>query len=166
MGLSGHSFGGYETNVLLTHSDIFRAAQESAGPFNLISSYSEIMGTLPRQYLVENSQTNLGTTPWSSPQTYLLNSPIFNVDKVFCPLLIMHNRKDSQVQFSQSQELFLALRRLGKPSWLISYQNEYHSLIHEDNQRDFMVRQQQFFDYYLKDKQMPDWMLNYNGAIQ
>ena len=160
LGLQGHSFGGYETNYLITHSQMFAAAQESAGTCDLISSYGAIgkKSGLVRQKLYEKDQGRLGTTPWKHPDVYVRNSPIFKVDKVTTPLLIMHNEDDEAVPFEQAIELFTALRRLKKTVWLLTYDGEEHVLESEDCKLDFTIRQQQFFNHYLKGEPAPKWM--------
>jgi dienelactone hydrolase len=160
MGLQGHSFGGYITNYLITHNDLFTAAQSTAGPVNFFSGYGairKITGTAMQQ-LYEQGQNNMGVTPWDRPLRYLKNSPVIRANRVHTPLLLMHNDNDNAVPFAQSIELFTALRRLQRPVWLIQYRDEGHQLFREPEQLDFTIRQQQFFDHYLKGKPAPDWM--------
>lgn len=160
MGLQGHSFGGYETNYIITHSNLFAAAQEGAGSCNLISAYGYLTPSGDtRHELYEKGQGNLGTTPWTHPDIYIKNSPIFNVHKVTTPLLMMHNKEDSAVPFAQAIEFFTALRRENKKVWLLQYDNGSHTLDGDpDIVLDFSIRQQQFFDHYLKDSLPPLWM--------
>ena len=56
------------------------------------------------------------------------NSPIFYVDRVKTPLLILHNDNDDAVPWYQGIELFLALRRNGKEAYLFNYNGEFHGL--------------------------------------
>ena len=74
------------------------------------------------------------------------------------PVLIMHNDADGAVPWYQGIEMFMGLRRLGKPAWLLQYNNEAHNLVERRNRKDLTIRLQQFFDYYLKDAPMPAWM--------
>jgi dipeptidyl aminopeptidase/acylaminoacyl peptidase len=160
LGLQGHSFGAYLTNYLITHSSLFAAAQESAGPVDFISGYGAIKKQTGNtmQYLYERGQNNMGTTPWKRPRRYIKNSPVFSINRVTTPLLILHNEEDNAVPVAQGIELFTALRRLQKPVWLLQYDREAHILINEHNQLDFSQHQQQFFDHYLKGKPAPGWM--------
>ncbi|ACU57560.1 S9 family peptidase [Chitinophaga pinensis] len=160
MGLQGHSFGGYVTNYVITHTQLFAAAQASAGPTDFISGYGAIRkstGTAMQQ-LYEQGQNKMGRPPWEIPRLYLKNSPVIRVNKVHTPLLLMHNDNDNAVPFAQGIELYTALRRLQKKVWLLQYRNEGHQLFRDPDKLDFTIRQQQFFDHYLKDKPMPDWM--------
>jgi hypothetical protein len=160
LGLQGHSFGGFETNFMITHSTIFAAAQASAAPSNCISGYGSIaFGGQSLAGPFEVGQFDLGTTPWDSPSIYIENSPIFRVDKIVTPLLLMHNKDDGSVPFSQSIEMFTAMRRLNKPVWLLQYDGQGHTLDPlSDCSVDFTIRQQQFFDHYLKDTPAPGWL--------
>lgn len=159
MGLQGHSFGGYETNYLVTHTDLFAAAQASAAPAELFGLHGGTgFGGRSYHYISELGQLNQGVAPWQDPSLYLQHSPVLSVDKVTTPLLLMHNRDDSAVPFSQSVALFTALRRLEKPVWLLEYDGEGHVLFDPKCQLDFNVKQQEFFDHYLRDKAAPGWM--------
>jgi dipeptidyl aminopeptidase/acylaminoacyl peptidase len=161
MGLQGHSHGGYLTNYIVTHSRLFAAAQSSAGYSDFVSGYGQLVlsgGNL--QAMQEVGQNNLGVAPFQNTQVYIDNSCIFTVDKVTTPLLLMHNKGDGAVNFSQSIELFTAFRRAKKTAWLLEYDNEEHVLTKPDNILDFCTRQQQFFDHYLKDKPARLWMVD------
>lgn len=158
MGLQGHSYGGYETLTIIEQTNIFKAAQESAGIGNWISIHGHVFAGRSRQLFCEFDQPGLGSTPWDNPEIYIRNSPIFYVQNIYTPLFILHNREDNNVPFSQGLELFTALRRLKKEAWLLSYNREYHTISKEENQLDFTIRQQEFFDHYLKDHPTPNWM--------
>jgi hypothetical protein len=68
------------------------------------------------------------------------------------------NDNDGAVPWTQGIELFTALRRLGKPTWMLVYNNEAHNLVQSKNRKDLSVRMMQFFDHYLKGAPMPVWM--------
>ena len=89
---------------------------------------------------------------------YIANSPVFFADKVRTPLLIMHNDKDGAVPWYQGIEYFMTLRRMGKPVWMLQYNNEAHNLRERRNCKDLSIRLQQFFDHYLKGAPAPVWM--------
>lgn len=164
MGLNGQSMGGYETNMIIAKSHQFAAAISTSGMTNLISFYGSLFGagsTGPsRQEATVLAQVRMGVPPWERPDLYILNSPIFHVENVTTPILMMANRKDGNVPFEQGIELFTALRRLGKAAWLLEYKDGVHGLLKEDDKLDLMTRQIQFFDHYLQDKPAPIWMIN------
>jgi dipeptidyl aminopeptidase/acylaminoacyl peptidase len=159
MGLQGHSYGGYETNLIITKSNLFAAAQSSSGISNVTSEYgTPIFGGTPGYHIIEEGQFNMPGTLWQYREQYIKDSPVFNAEKVTTPLLMMHGTQDIRVPFAQSVEMYFALRRLNKPVWLLEYEDEEHYLMNENNLEDFTIRQQQFFDHYLKGKAMPVWM--------
>jgi hypothetical protein len=54
--------------------------------------------------------------------------------------------------------MFTAMKRLNKKVWLLVYNNEFHNLVERKNKKDIQIREQQFFDHYLKGAAMPVWM--------
>jgi len=160
IGVQGHSWGGYQIAYLVTKTDIFKAAESGAPVPNMISAYGGIRWWtgLSRQFQYEHTQSRIGGTPWEYPTRYIENSPIFNIDKINTPLLIMHNDADGHVPWYQGIEFFVSLRRLGKPSWFLNYNGEPHWPLKLQNRKDFNMRMAQFFDYYLKGEGKPSWM--------
>lgn len=160
IGVQGHSWGGYQVAYLLTKTDIFRCAESGAPVVNMFSAYGGIRWEtgLSRMFQYEHAQSRIGGTPWEYPLRYQENSPLFSLDKVNTPVLIMSNDHDGHVPWYQGIEYFTALRRLGKPSWLLNYNGEPHWPLKLQNRMDFQTRMSQFFDYYLKDAPKPQWM--------
>jgi dipeptidyl aminopeptidase/acylaminoacyl peptidase len=160
IGLQGHSWGGYQIAYLLTRSDMFACAESGAPVVNMISAYGGIRwgSGMSRQFQYEHTQSRIGGTIWDYPLRYIENSPIFTMDKVKTPVLILHNDNDSAVPWYQGIEYFMALRRLNKPAWMLNYNDEPHWPLKLPNRKDFQKRMQQFFDYYLLDAPMPEWM--------
>jgi dipeptidyl aminopeptidase/acylaminoacyl peptidase len=168
IGVQGHSWGGYQIAYLVTRTNIFKAAESGAPVPNMISAYGGIRWWtgLSRQFQYEHTQSRIGGTPWEYPARYIENSPIFFIDKINTPLLIMHNDADGHVPWYQGIEFFTALRRLGKPSWFLNYNEEPHWPVKYQNRKDFNIRMSQFFDYYLKGAAKPAWMENGVPAIE
>ena len=159
MGLQGHSFGGYETNYLVTHSHLFSAACSASGLSDFVSAYGELLDNGPTlQWMFEQSVYRNGATLWERPDIYIKNSSIFNANKVTTPLLMMHTKNDGVCPFANAVEFFTALRRLGKKVWMLQYDNYNHFLL-DDAAADFTIRMQQFFDHYLKGAPAPKWMV-------
>ncbi|QDW27250.1 S9 family peptidase [Pedobacter sp. KBS0701] len=164
IGLAGHSFGGFETLFTITHSNRYKAALAAAPPTNQISRYNTIFpglgGANAFHIRAETAQAGTASSLWERPDIFIENSPIFNADKIQTPLLLMHNKEDRNVFYSQGLEFFLSMYRMGKPAWLLEYENETHLLSNRNNQRDYTIRVMQFFDHYLKDADAPKWMLD------
>jgi len=90
---------------------------------------------------------------------YLENSPVFRANQIQTPLLMIQNDADDAVPWYQGIELYLAMRRLGKEAYLFTYNGEPHGLRKRQNQKDYTMRLQQFFDHFLKGAAEPEWMV-------
>ena len=162
LALDGQSWGGYQIAWLVTQTDLFSCAYAGAVVSNMISAYGGIRwGTgMSRMFQYEHTQSRIGGTLWEKPVQFIENSPIFYVPKINTPLLLMHNDADGAVPWYQGIEFIMALRRLDKPAWLLSYNDEDHNLVRRPNRKDISIRKMQFFDHYLKGTPMPYWMKN------
>lgn len=167
IGGQGHSWGGYQVAYLATRTNLFAAIESGAPVVNMFSAYGGIRwGTgLNRSFQYEHQQSRIGATPWEAHQRYIENSPLFSMDKVTTPILIMHNDQDGHVPWYQGIEYFVALKRLQKPVWLLNYSGEVHWPQKIQNKMDFQKRMMQFFDHYLRGKEAPKWMEDDLSAI-
>jgi dipeptidyl aminopeptidase/acylaminoacyl peptidase len=163
MGIQGHSWGGYETNYIVTHTSLFAAAMASSGNSNLISYFGNLNTNTGKslQVLVENGPFRIFTTPWDDPELYLKNSPVLYANKVTTPLLMMNNKEDAIIPFEQGLEFFTALRRLKKKVWMLQYDGEGHSILQQSKEtlREHTIRVTQFFDHFLKETPAPKWII-------
>lgn len=158
IGIQGHSFGGYETNYIATHSKIFAAVMSSAGACNVTSDYGNVWPSdASRQEYWEVRDGRIGSTPWENPDLYVKNSPLFNINNVTAPILLMQNRNDKNVHFVEGLQFFTGLRRAGKRCWMLEYDNGGHGVFGNEY-KDFLLRMNQFFDHYLKGAPAPKWM--------
>ena len=160
IGIQGQSWGGYQVAYLITQTDMFAAAMAGAPVSNMTSAYGGIRwgSGMSRMFQYEGSQSRIGGTLWEMPWRYIENSPVFFADKVETPLLMMHNDKDGAVPWYQGIEYFVALRRLDKPVWMLTYNGAPHNLKRRADCKDLSIRMQQFFDHYLKGAPAPVWM--------
>ncbi len=160
MGIQGQSWGGYQVAFLITQTNLFKAAWAGAPVANMTSAYGGIRweSGMNRQFQYEHSQSRIGATLWEKPELYIENSPLFNLPRVNTPVAIMANDADGAVPWYQGIEMFTGLRRLGKPVWLLNYNNEAHNLMQRQNRKDIQRREQQFFDHFLKGAPAPQWL--------
>ena len=160
IGAQGHSWGGYQVAYLATRTNLFAAIESGAPVVNMFSAYGGIRWEtgLNRAFQYEHTQSRIGATPWESTLRYQENSPLFTMDKVTTPILIMHNDADGHVPWYQGIEYFIALKRLQKPVWMLNYPGEPHWPTKMPNKVDFQKRMFQFFNHYLKNAPMPKWM--------
>ncbi|SFT39497.1 Dipeptidyl aminopeptidase/acylaminoacyl peptidase [Algoriphagus locisalis] len=168
MAIQGQSWGGYQVAYLITQTNMFKAAGAGAPVVNMTSAYGGIRwGTgMSRMFQYEQTQSRIGGTLWEKPVYYLENSPLFFMDRVKTPVLIMHNDEDGSVPWYQGIEMFMALKRLNQPAWLLQYNGEDHNLVQRKNRKDLSVRLSQFFDHYLKGAPAPLWMSEGLPAVQ
>jgi dipeptidyl aminopeptidase/acylaminoacyl peptidase len=168
VGVQGHSWGGYQIAYLVTKTNVFRAAAGGAPVSNMTSAYGGIRWEtgMSRMFQYERTQSRIGATLWEAPLRYLENSPIFWADRVETPLLMLHNDNDGAVPWYQGIEMFVALRRLGKPAWLVNYNGEPHWPLPFPKRRDWNVRMQQFFDHYLMGAPAPEWLAHGVPAVE
>lgn len=160
LGIQGQSWGGYQVAHLITATDMYAAAWAGAPVVNMTSAYGGIRWQtgMSRQFQYENTQSRIGKTLWEAQDAYLANSPLFHLDKVKTPVVIMANDNDGAVPWYQGIEMFTALRRLQKPVWMLNYNGDEHNLLLRQNRKDIQIREQQFFDHYLKGAPAPKWL--------
>ena len=160
IGVQGHSWGGYQIAYMVTKTNLFAAAEAGAPVSNMTSAYGGIRwgSGMSRMFQYERTQSRIGGTLWESTAEYIHNSPVFYADKIHTPLLMMHNDEDGAVPWYQGIEMFVAMRRLQKPVWMLNYNGQGHGLSREADRKDWTIRMQQFFDHYLMDAPAPIWL--------
>jgi dipeptidyl aminopeptidase/acylaminoacyl peptidase len=161
LGLQGQSWGGYQAAYIITQSTLFSAAMAGAPVANMTSAYGGIRwgSGLARAFQYEKQQSRIGQSLFEAPDLYILNSPLFHLERVTTPLFMMHNDMDDAVPWYQGIELYVGLRRLGKEVYLINYNNDVHNPASRANQKDMAMRMEQFFDTKLRGRPAPDWMV-------
>ncbi len=143
--LMGQSFGGFSTYGLVTQTKRFKAAISLAGLSNLISLYAQFDArqrytsnpheNLFQASLMESAQIHMGNPPWKDLGRYIRNSPIFYVDRVQTPIMIIQGDLD-YVAMQQGEEFFTSLYRQGKRAKFVRYWGEGHVLSSPANIRD------------------------------
>ena len=131
VGLIGHSYGGYSVLSLLVQTNRFKAAVMSDGYGDLLSQYG-VMDSSGASFGIaseEQGQGLMGDTPWNVRDRYTENSPVFYLDRVHTPLLILHGGSDHVVPSFLADEVFVGLRRLGKTAAYGIYPGEGHSAL-------------------------------------
>lgn len=161
IGLIGHSFGGYETDFIITQTDRFATAVSGAAWADLVSAYLYIGGNYlkPDFWRFEYDQLRIGKSLFEDTDSYLRNSPVLQAAKVSTPLLAWTGEEDYHVNYYQSIEFYLALRRLQKKHTMLIYPGEGHALLEPSNQKDLTQRIEEWFGYYLKNEPLRTWMV-------
>jgi dipeptidyl aminopeptidase/acylaminoacyl peptidase len=157
LGVMGHSYGGYSVLSLIVQTNRFKAALEADGMGDLLSAYGQMLpdGSAFSTSMTEQGQGLMGGTPWQFRERYIENSPLFYFDRVQTPLLIVHGAGDMAVPPFLGDQIFVALRRLGKEVEYAKYEGEDHSPLYWSfsNQIDVCNRMIEWFGRHLEAKQ-------------
>jgi dipeptidyl aminopeptidase/acylaminoacyl peptidase len=159
LGVMGHSYGGYGTIALVTYSDRFKAAIAFAAPSDLMSMYGAVWPSMRYDpypddefffaALAESGQDRMGGPPWVDIGRYQRNSPFYYVERIRTPIMLIHGDMD-YVPLQQSEQLFTALRRLGKRAAFVRYWGEGHIISSPANITDMWQRVLVWLDTYLR----------------
>jgi dipeptidyl aminopeptidase/acylaminoacyl peptidase len=157
LGVIGHSFGGYTVVSLLVQTTRFKAAVISAGFADRMLMYGAmgVDGTAYNIPIEEASGSGgLGGTPWQQRSRYIENSPVYFLDRVETPVLLLHGAADQAVWPPAADELFVCLRRLGKTAEYARYERENHTPLAWSyaHQLDYVSRILTWFQKYLGPK--------------
>ncbi len=144
LGVAGWSYGGMLTNHVITKTDRFKAAITGASATLYVVNYGHDQYQRWWEY-------ELGL-PWESDSRELWEklSPFNRVEKVVTPTLIVGGEKDWNVPIINSEQLFLALKRLGRTAELVVYPGEYHGIDTPTHQQDLFQRYLAWWAEYLK----------------
>ena len=145
VGCMGASYGGFMTEYLQTQTDIFAAAVSHAG-ISCISSYWGY-GYWGYNY---SEVASAGSYPWSDPEMYTRQSPLFNADKIHTPLLLLHGTADTNVPPIESVQLFTALKLLGRETALVEVEGENHHILDYGKREKWVATQMAWFQRWLK----------------
>ena len=160
IGLTGQSFGGYETNFIITQTNMFAAAISGSAVsdnighyFTINTDYNTIDG-----WRYENQQYRMGCSFFENQEAYYRNSPVLNASKINTPLLTWAGKLDENVQPRQAETFYAALRRLKKEHVMLVYDNDGHIFNNPKNQEDLTRKMNDWFGYYLKGEPKANWM--------
>ncbi len=157
LGVFGQSYGGYATIAIITQTSRFRAAVMSAGSADLLGPW--VLGMQSNgassEGWAETGQGLMGGTPWQYRDRYIENSPIFYLDQVTTPLLIIHGDADRP---ESADQVFVGLRWLGKEVEYRRYAGVGHVVSGPENLTDYWNALFRWFDTYLgaREQRLPD----------
>jgi dipeptidyl aminopeptidase/acylaminoacyl peptidase len=142
LGVGGWSYGGILTNYVITKTNRFKAAISGASEVNYTANYGH--DHYQRQWEAE-----LGL-PWRNVDLWVKLSPFFQVERITTPTLVMCGQQDWNVPLQNSEQLYQALRRLGRETQLVIYPGQSHSIRRPSYQKDRYERYLAWYDKYLK----------------
>jgi dipeptidyl aminopeptidase/acylaminoacyl peptidase len=121
LGVLGGSYGGYMTSWIVGHDDRFQAAVSERSCNNLLAlEQSSDVAT--------GFRAIIGVSHLDNPEAYLRQSPITYVRAMTTPMLLIHSENDLRCPISQAEELFVALRLLGRNPEFVRFPGESHEL--------------------------------------
>jgi len=160
VGIVGHSWGGFDTVYLATHTNMFAAGVAGAPITDLVSNYGNhhwSAGIAETDH-IETGQQRMEVPLWEDLQAYVRNSAVFGVSTMKTPLLVAFGDNDGTVHWHQGVELYNIARRAKKDVVMLVYGGEDHSNRRKPNQMDYHRRIVQWFGHYLKGEPAEPWI--------
>lgn len=162
IGITGSSYGGYATLAGLTFTpEVFAAGVAVAAPSNLITLLESIPPFLqPLKALYNNRVGNLE----QEPDFLKLRSPLFFVERIQAPLLIIQGANDVRVTQAESEQIVAAMRKAKKPVEYVLFENEGHSIVRPGNRLHLIAKTEEFFGKHLGGRVEPvDEKIEHSG---
>jgi dipeptidyl aminopeptidase/acylaminoacyl peptidase len=147
LGVGGWSYGGISTDFIITQTKRFKAAISGAGSALFISSYGH--DQYQRDY-----ETELGH-PWENKAAWEKVSPFYGVANITTPALFMGGDIDWNVPILGGEQMFQALKRLGRITELVVYPGEYHEFKTPSHIKDRLERYLAWYAHYVKGDHAP-----------
>jgi acetyl esterase/lipase len=149
LGVGGGSYGGYMTNYIISHTALFRAAVSERSISSLMTAFTS--SDIGYQFIYEY----LGNrpAPWTAPMEAMEASPVYKADKVTTPTLFIHGKDDYRCHYSESLNMYGALKYHGVESRLCLFEGENHGLSVRGRPRSRLRRYEEmlnWFDMHLK----------------
>lgn len=141
LGVGGWSYGGILTDYVVTKTGRFKAAISGSSETNYLANY----GT---DHYQKEWEAELGL-PWKNPQLWIRLSPFYQVEKITTPTLFLCGAADVNVPCLNSEQLFQAMRRLGRDTELVVYPDQFHSIEKPSYVKDRFERYLDWYDKHL-----------------
>ena len=132
MGVGGWSYGGILTNFVITQTDRFKAAVSGASLGLTTANYGH-----DHYQLMYELEFGL---PWENPERWAALSPFSKVAGIVTPTLWMGGELDWNVPIINSEQMYIAMKRLGRDTQLVVYPEEHHGIRRPSFERDRLER--------------------------
>jgi dipeptidyl aminopeptidase/acylaminoacyl peptidase len=146
LGVAGGSYGGYMTNWIVGHTDRFKAAVT----MRCVSNLMVLFGASDVGWQI--SQNHFDATPWDGQSFLLERSPITYVGNIHTPLLILHSENDLRCPIAEGEQMFTALKYLGRETEMVRFEGQTHDLSRNGHPRSRVLRLQhieRWFERYM-----------------
>jgi dipeptidyl aminopeptidase/acylaminoacyl peptidase len=147
LGVGGWSYGAISTDFIIGQTTRFKAAISGAGYALSTSLYGH------DQYQ-KDYETELGR-PWENHDLWNKLSPFYKVAKITTPTLFMGGNIDWNVPILGSEQMYQALRSLGRTTELVVYPDENHSFKTPSHIKDRLERFLAWYGQYVKGDSTP-----------
>jgi dipeptidyl aminopeptidase/acylaminoacyl peptidase len=145
LGLLGGSYGGFMTSWIVGHSARFRAACSERA----VNDQRTMFGTSDIGHLFNATELG-GARPWEDPVRYAERSPLTYAPRITTPLLIVHSEEDYRCPIEQAEQLFVALKTLGREAMLVRFPGENHKLSRSGTPRHRLERFRIILDWFAR----------------
>jgi dipeptidyl aminopeptidase/acylaminoacyl peptidase len=147
LGVGGWSYGGISTDFIIGQTQRFRAAISGAGAAEFTSLYGH--DQYQKDYLTE-----LGY-PWEHPEVWNKIAPFYRVTNITTPSLFMGGNIDWNVPILGGEQMYQALKALGRDTQLVVYPGEYHEFTIPSHMEDRLKRYLAWYGHYVKGDASP-----------
>lgn len=161
IGLTGHSFGGYETNFIATHSNRFAAYISGAGLSDIVNTYFSFneLFKIADYSRFETGQFSMGVSFSEDKDLYYKNNPINYIEKVNAPVLLWAGKKDTNIPPTQTMSFYMGLIRNKKKVVVLMYSGQEHTIKkNSDDIKDLNTKIIEWWDYHLKSRKDIGWI--------
>lgn len=142
LGVGGWSYGGILTNYVITKTGRFKAAISGASEALYTANYGH-------DHYQNLWEIELGL-PWTHQRAWDRISPFWSVAKITTPTLWMGGDKDWNVPILNSEQMYQAMRRLGRTTQLVVYPGQSHGISRLTYQKDRWQRYLEWYDRFVK----------------
>ena len=142
MGVGGWSYGGILTNYVITQTTRFKAAMSGASLGLVTANYGH-----DHYQLMYELEFGL---PWEYPERWIELSPFSKVEAITTPTLWMGGALDWNVPIINSEQMYIAMKRLGRETQLVVYPGEHHGIRRPSFEKDRLERWLDWYDSHLK----------------
>jgi dipeptidyl aminopeptidase/acylaminoacyl peptidase len=142
LGVGGWSYGGISTDFIIAQTTRFKAAISGAGGALFASLYGH-------DHYQRDYEAELGN-PWQNKAVWEKVSPFYRVGNITTPTLFMGGEIDSNVPILGGEQMYQALKHLGRPTELVVYPGEYHEFKTPSHIKDRLERYLAWYNHYVK----------------
>jgi dipeptidyl aminopeptidase/acylaminoacyl peptidase len=147
LAVGGWSYGGISTDFIIAQTSRFKAAVSGAGSALFTSMYGH-------DHYQRDYETELGY-PWENKALWEKVSPFYRVNHITTPTLFMGGEIDWNVPILGGEQMYQALKRLGRTTELVVYPGEYHEFKTPSHIKDRLERYLAWYAHYVKGDPAP-----------